>query len=137
MRTLAHFIGTLVVTRPAVPTGALHYRALQDLKIRALHQSSSYQMMGQITKDVQVELQWWATQVPTCLLFSNSEARGQDHDRVRCLKFRLGCSLSRGENRGEVDATGMTTTHQLFRVDGIFPSFTILSENQEWDKCSH
>ena len=71
------------------------------------------------------------------LLFSNSEARGQDRDRVRCLKFRLGCSLSRGENRGEVDTTGSTTTHQLFRVEGSFPSFTILSENQQWDKCSH
>ena len=66
MRTLAHFIGTLVATRPAVPMGALHYRALQDLKIRTLHQSSSYQMMGQITKDVQVDQQWWATQLPTC-----------------------------------------------------------------------
>ena len=71
------------------------------------------------------------------LLFSNCEARGQDYDRVRCIKFWLGCSLSRNENRGEVDATGSTTTHQLFRVEGSFPSFTILSENQEWDKCSH
>ena len=66
MRTLAHFIGTLVATRPAVPTGPLHYRALQDLKIRTLHQSSSYQMVGQINKQAQVDLQWWATQLPTC-----------------------------------------------------------------------
>ena len=29
------------------------------------------------------------------------------------------------------------TPHQLFRVEGSFPSYTILSENQEWDKFSH
>ena len=56
MRTLAHFIGTLVATKPAVPLGPLNYHVLQDLKIRTLHQSSSYQMMGQIIKDVQVNL---------------------------------------------------------------------------------
>ena len=66
VRTLAHFIGTLVATRPAVPTGPLHYRALQDLKIKALCQSSSYQVMGQVTKEVQLDLRWWATQLPTC-----------------------------------------------------------------------
>ena len=33
VRTLAHFIGTLVDTRPAVPTGPLHYRGLQDFTI--------------------------------------------------------------------------------------------------------
>ena len=65
VRTFAHFIGPLVATRPAVPTGSLHYRALQDLKIKTLHQSSSYQAMGQVTKEVQVDLQWRVTQLPT------------------------------------------------------------------------
>ena len=65
VRTFAHFIGTLVTTRPAVPTGPLHYCALQDLKIKTLHRSPSYQAMGQVTKEVQVDLQWWATQLPT------------------------------------------------------------------------
>ena len=65
VRTFVHFISTLVATRPAVPTGPLHYRALQDLKIKTLHQSSSYQVMGQVTKEVQVDLQCQATQFPT------------------------------------------------------------------------
>ena len=65
VRTFAHFIGTLVATRPAVPTGPLQYRALQDLKIKTLHQSSSYQAMRQVTKEVQVDLQWRAIQLPT------------------------------------------------------------------------
>ena len=64
--TLAHFIGTLVATRPAVPTGPLHYHALQDLKIKSLNQSSSYQVVGQITKEVQVDLRLWTTQLSTC-----------------------------------------------------------------------
>ena len=38
LKTLACFIGMLVATKPAVWTGSLHYRALQDLKIRSLHQ---------------------------------------------------------------------------------------------------
>ena len=66
VRTLAHFIGTLVATRPVVPTGPLHYRALQDLKIKTLRKSSSYQVMGQVTKEVQLDLRWWVTQLPTC-----------------------------------------------------------------------
>ena len=55
VRTLAHFIGTMVATRPAVPTEPLYYHALQDLKIKTLQESSSYQVMGQITKKVQVD----------------------------------------------------------------------------------
>ena len=66
VRTLAHFIGTLVATRPAVSTEPLYYRALQDLKIKTLHQSSFNQVMGQVTKEVQVDLLWWAIQLPTC-----------------------------------------------------------------------
>ena len=34
------------------------------------------------------------------LLFSNSEARGQGCKKIQCLKFRMGCSLLRGENKG-------------------------------------
>lgn len=66
VRTLAHFICTLVATRPAVPTRLLCYRALKDLKIKTFHQSSSYQVMGQVTREVQVDLRWWKTQLPTC-----------------------------------------------------------------------
>ena len=42
IRTLAHFIGTLVATKPAMPLGPFHFRALQDLKTQALicHQST-------------------------------------------------------------------------------------------------
>ena len=36
MSNLAQIIGILVATRPAVPTGPLHYLVLQDLKIRTL-----------------------------------------------------------------------------------------------------
>ena len=43
----------------------------QDI-IRTLCQSSSYQMVAQITKEVHINLQWWAThhdQLPTCCSF--------------------------------------------------------------------
>ena len=36
IRTLAHFIGALVATKPAVPLGPLHFQALQDLTTQTL-----------------------------------------------------------------------------------------------------
>ena len=36
-----------------------------------------------------------------------------------------------------MDASGSTTLHQLSRVEGRFPSLTVLSENQEWNNCSY
>ena len=32
--------------------------------------------------------------------------------------------------------SGSTTPHQLSRVEGSFPSLSVLSENQEWNNCS-
>ena len=90
-----------------------HYCALQDLKIKTLHQLE----MVQVTKEVQVDLRWWATQLP---IFPNSETRGHNYDRVRCLEFRLRCSLLGSENGGKVDTSGSTTPHQLSRVEGNF-----------------
>ena len=37
IETLAQFIGTLVATKPAVPLGPLHFRALQHVKSQALN----------------------------------------------------------------------------------------------------
>ena len=65
IKTLAHFIGTLVATKPAVPLGPLHFRALQDLKTQALicHQAT-YQSWVHLSQAAQMDLQWWITQLP-------------------------------------------------------------------------
>ena len=45
IQTWTHFIGNLVATKPAVPLGLLHFQALQDLKIQALHHGpTTYQL---------------------------------------------------------------------------------------------
>ena len=59
VRDLAGLIGTLVATRPAVWTGPLHYRALQDLKIQVLHQHQSYQTLINLSPEARTDLQWW------------------------------------------------------------------------------
>ena len=41
------------------------------------------------------------------------------------------------EDGGKVDTSGSTTPHELSRVEGSFPSLTVLSENQEWNNCSY
>ena len=65
IRTLAHFIVTLVATKPVVPLGPLHFQALQDLKTPALicHQAT-YQSLVQLSQAAQTDLQWWITQSP-------------------------------------------------------------------------
>ena len=65
MRTLACFIGTLVATKPAVWTGPLHYRALQDMKIRSLRQHPHYQGSVSLSKEARVDLQWWCSELPS------------------------------------------------------------------------
>ena len=135
VRTLAHFIDTLVATRSAIPTGPLHYRALQDLKIKILHQSSSYQVMGQIPRRPLHTVV--GNSASHLLFFPNSETKGHDCDLVRCLEFRLECSLSGSENEGKVDTSESTTPYQQSRVEGSFPSLIVLSENQEWNGCSY
>ena len=65
IRTLAHFIGTFVATKPAVPLGPLHIRALQDLKTQAvIHHQATYQSLVQLSQVAQTDLQWWITQLP-------------------------------------------------------------------------
>ena len=59
VRDLACLIGTLVATRPAVWTGPLHYRALQDLKIQTLRQHVSYQTLISLSPEARADLQWW------------------------------------------------------------------------------
>ena len=65
MRTLACFIGTLVATKPAVWTGPLHYRALQNMKIRSLCQHPHYQGSVSLSKEARVDFQWWCSELPS------------------------------------------------------------------------
>ena len=64
VKDLAQMIGVLVATKPAVHTGALHYRALQDLKIQALRRHPSYQKPAQLTQEAKSDLQWWIVSLP-------------------------------------------------------------------------
>ena len=89
IRTLAHFIGTLVATKPAVPLGPLHFRALQDLKTQALicHQAT-YQSLVQLSQAAQTDLQWWITQLP--LHYSTTILRTEASIVIESNASRLG-----------------------------------------------
>ena len=58
IKTLAHFIGTLVATKPAIPLSHLHFRGLQDMKIQTLHQhQASYSTSVHLSQETQKDLQ--------------------------------------------------------------------------------
>ena len=56
VRDLACLIGTLVVTKPAVQMGSLHYRALQDLNIQSLRQHPSDQTAVNLSEEAGADL---------------------------------------------------------------------------------
>ena len=59
-RTLACLLGKLVATKPAVFIAPLHYRALQSLKISALH---AQQETVALSPEATDNLKWWSTQL--------------------------------------------------------------------------
>ena len=65
VKALACLIGLLVATKPAVWTAPLHYRALQDLKIRSLRQHPHYQGTVSLSEEAQADLQWWHSELPS------------------------------------------------------------------------
>ena len=64
MKALACLIGTLVATKPAIWIGPLHYRALQDLKIRSLRQHPHYQGTVSLSEEAQADLWWRHSELP-------------------------------------------------------------------------
>ena len=70
------------------------------------------------------------------LLFSNSETRGQGCERIQCLKFRMGCSLLKGENKGRWTPV---EAHQLlvaFLAIYIY-IYTYIQSILKTHECSH
>jgi len=119
-RDLACLIGTLVATKPAVWTGPLHYRALQDLKIQALCQNPSYQRSVSLSEEALADL-------PS---HCSAPMLKPDASIVRCFQVRLGYSLSRGSNRWQVDSRGGWTPHQHFEAQGNVSDLAVISEGQ-------
>ena len=105
--------------------------------IITLLQSSSYQMMGQITKEVQVNLQWWATQLPTCSFspIVKQEAKIVIESDASNLGWGAVCQGMRTEGRW----TLVEAEHiNYLELKAIFLAIaTALPENQEWDKCPY
>ena len=56
---LARLVGMLVATNLAVPPALLHYRALQALKIDALHRHHSYESVVILNHQSTLDLTWW------------------------------------------------------------------------------
>ena len=59
---LAHLIGKMTATIPAVLPEALHYRALQQLKNRRNKQD--YSAVGILDKEFTRDLRWWSSHIP-------------------------------------------------------------------------
>ena len=59
VRKLARLVGMLVATNLAVPPAPLHYRALQALKIDALHRHHSYESVVILNHQSTLDLKWW------------------------------------------------------------------------------
>ena len=65
VRRLAHLIGLLTSTIPAVLPAPLHYRALQRLKGKALRNSChNYNTVISLDEEAVKDLDWWTVQAP-------------------------------------------------------------------------
>ena len=62
-RVLAHLIGLLTSTTPAILPAPLHYRGLQRLKNRALSLSHSYDLEIELDEDARKDLHFWISQM--------------------------------------------------------------------------
>ena len=63
---LAHLIGKMTATIPAVLPAALHYRALQRLKNRILWRNKqNYSAVGILDKESRMDLMWWNSHLPS------------------------------------------------------------------------
>ena len=58
-RDLAHLIGLLSSTIPAVNVAPLHYRAIQRLRHKALSVTGDYDRSTAITDETRKDLTWW------------------------------------------------------------------------------
>ena len=60
IRTVACCIGLMITSFLAVPMGPLHYRALEELKKKALKDNyGNWEKNMQISEKGQTELEWW------------------------------------------------------------------------------
>ena len=59
VRDLLRLIGMMSATTLAVLPAPLHYRELQDLKIRTLKKTQSFQTMVFLNEESKAELEWW------------------------------------------------------------------------------
>ena len=63
-RQLAHLIGLLTSTLPAILPAPLHYRALQRVRNTALWRSRNYDCPCQLTPEAKKDLSWWTENLP-------------------------------------------------------------------------
>ena len=132
VRNLACLIVTLVATKPAVWTGPLHYRALQDLKIQSLQQHPSYQRSMSLSQEAQADLQWWLSDLSShcsatmlkleASIVIESDASKSGWDAV-CQGVATG-------GRWQVDIGRSWMAHQFAGAPGSFSGSAVFSEGQ-------
>jgi len=64
-RQLAHLIGLMSSTIPAVLPAPLHYRKLQQLQVLALGYQQEYDKAVPLTQEAILDLQWWINDMPS------------------------------------------------------------------------
>ena len=65
-RNLAHLIGLLTSTLPAITPAPLHYRALQRTRNTALWRNPNYDHLCKIPAEARRDLSWWIEKVEGC-----------------------------------------------------------------------
>ena len=93
IETLVHFIGTIVATKPAIPLGALHFHALQDLKTQALHCGPTMHLpiIGSAVSTSTQGSTVVNNSTAVALLNVNLEDRGFHCHGIRCIPLGAVC----------------------------------------------
>ena len=103
IRELTQLIGRLTSTAIAVLPATLQYRVMQRQQILELSAAGNYSSEIKLSDEVKTELQWWVHNLHLSNGRSVISYPPLVTNRLRCIFKRLGCILSRTQNKGTMD----------------------------------
>ena len=138
IETLAQFIGTLVATKPAVPLGPLHFRALQQCEITSPESSDRHlPILDPLVPGSRERFDVVGNSTFTTLYNANFKIGGLRCNGIRRFQLRLGSSLSGNLYWGEVDSLRISLPHQLFGAESSLLGTTDFHETEEQRRESY
>ena len=130
-RQLAHLIGLMTSTLPAIQEAPLHYRALQRLKIAAVSSvQPDYSNTVKLSSRGSSGLKLVDKLLGNHDCSSHIASLSLSHTRDRCLNTKMGCLSPRIKcsNRRTMVTSRIQESYQLVGAEGCLPSSSIFHQ---------